>query len=332
MLKPRSELSKRVIISHVISDHTICMTAIARASLVSEYLAARSNPGTGIHALSATHPEPSQPAPSPYAGRFGQAGANTAGIAPAGMDVRRITFGDSRTWLGRRKLRQHRRSDHDHRSNSGRRSTLRCAHEGHSVGTPSRREQPCRSGLLSTRPQRLIVADQRPQLSLPRNTKVHCTIDQLRRRDHLRCRTTSISPGYVHTGLIDNAVDDPTVRAQTVQDMADLGIDPTAVARAIAFAIDQPDDVEIGDLPFDLPGRGDDDPQSGQRIVIPHGRTIRSALCRNRAFPCRIHAETRPPWNSLLMASTAWSGLPSLGVTSKVTVPSHPLLVMTLFR
>jgi NADP-dependent 3-hydroxy acid dehydrogenase YdfG len=30
--------------------------------------------------------------------------------------------------------------------------------------------------------------------------------------------------------------------------MADLGIDPTAVARAIAFVIDQPDDVEIGDL------------------------------------------------------------------------------------
>ncbi len=30
--------------------------------------------------------------------------------------------------------------------------------------------------------------------------------------------------------------------------MAELGIDPAAVARAIAFAIDQPEDVEIGDL------------------------------------------------------------------------------------
>ena len=61
-------------------------------------------------------------------------------------------------------------------------------------------------------------------------------------------RTTSISPGYVRTELIDNAVDDPAVRAQARQNMADLGIDPVAVARAIAFVIDQPDDVEIGDL------------------------------------------------------------------------------------
>ncbi|MEU6745709.1 SDR family oxidoreductase [Spirillospora sp. NPDC046719] len=61
-------------------------------------------------------------------------------------------------------------------------------------------------------------------------------------------RTTSISPGYVRTELIDNAVDDPAVREQARRNMADLGIDPMAVARAIAFAIDQPDDVEIGDL------------------------------------------------------------------------------------
>jgi NADP-dependent 3-hydroxy acid dehydrogenase YdfG len=61
-------------------------------------------------------------------------------------------------------------------------------------------------------------------------------------------RTTSISPGYVRTELIDHAVDDPAVREQARQNMAGLGIDPVAVARAIAFAIDQPDDVEIGDL------------------------------------------------------------------------------------
>lgn len=61
-------------------------------------------------------------------------------------------------------------------------------------------------------------------------------------------RTTSISPGYVRTELIDNAVDDPATREQFRQNMADLGIDPAAVARAIAFAIDQPDNIEIGDL------------------------------------------------------------------------------------
>lgn len=61
-------------------------------------------------------------------------------------------------------------------------------------------------------------------------------------------RTTSISPGYVRTELIDNAVDDPAIRERARQNMAALGIDPAAVARAIAFVIDQPDDVEIGDL------------------------------------------------------------------------------------
>ncbi|MEU8122480.1 SDR family oxidoreductase [Spirillospora sp. NPDC049024] len=61
-------------------------------------------------------------------------------------------------------------------------------------------------------------------------------------------RTTSISPGYVRTEFVDNAVDDPALREQARRNMADLGIDPVAVARAIAFVIDQPEDVEIGDL------------------------------------------------------------------------------------
>ena len=61
-------------------------------------------------------------------------------------------------------------------------------------------------------------------------------------------RTTSISPGYVRTEFIDSALDDPRLRERVKQTMAEFGIDPTAVARAIAFAIDQPDDVEIGDL------------------------------------------------------------------------------------
>jgi NADP-dependent 3-hydroxy acid dehydrogenase YdfG len=60
-------------------------------------------------------------------------------------------------------------------------------------------------------------------------------------------RTTSISPGYVHTELVDH-VDDPEQREAMKQAMATLGIGPDAVARAIAFAIEQPDDVEIGDI------------------------------------------------------------------------------------
>lgn len=60
-------------------------------------------------------------------------------------------------------------------------------------------------------------------------------------------RTTSISPGYVRTELADSA-DAPDVRARVRSTMDAMGIDPDAVARAIAFAIEQPPEVEIGEI------------------------------------------------------------------------------------
>ncbi|BCJ37137.1 oxidoreductase [Actinocatenispora thailandica] len=60
-------------------------------------------------------------------------------------------------------------------------------------------------------------------------------------------RTTAVSPGYVRTELVDD-IEDPEQRAQVQHAMATLGIGPDAVARAVAFAIEQPDDVEIGDI------------------------------------------------------------------------------------
>ncbi|WP_035287043.1 SDR family oxidoreductase [Actinokineospora spheciospongiae] len=60
-------------------------------------------------------------------------------------------------------------------------------------------------------------------------------------------RTTSISPGFVKTGLADH-INDPTTREQIRQRMRTLGLEPDAVARAVAFAVEQPDDVEIGDI------------------------------------------------------------------------------------
>jgi NADP-dependent 3-hydroxy acid dehydrogenase YdfG len=60
-------------------------------------------------------------------------------------------------------------------------------------------------------------------------------------------RTTAVSPGFVRTELVDQ-VADPSLRAGMQDRMAELGLDPAAVARAIAFAVEQPDDVEIGEL------------------------------------------------------------------------------------
>ncbi|HXA87696.1 MAG TPA: SDR family oxidoreductase [Mycobacterium sp.] len=60
-------------------------------------------------------------------------------------------------------------------------------------------------------------------------------------------RTTSISPGFVDTQL-DSSIDDLTVREEIRRTMNDFGLPPAAVARAIVFAIEQPHDVEIGDI------------------------------------------------------------------------------------
>lgn len=60
-------------------------------------------------------------------------------------------------------------------------------------------------------------------------------------------RTTSISPGFVRTEL-DSSIENAAVRAQIRHTMDEFGIPPEAIARAIAFAIEQPHDVEIGDI------------------------------------------------------------------------------------
>lgn len=60
-------------------------------------------------------------------------------------------------------------------------------------------------------------------------------------------RTTSISPGFVNTEL-DSSITDETLRAEIRSNMDSFGLDPDAVARAIAFVIEQPHDVEFGDL------------------------------------------------------------------------------------
>jgi NADP-dependent 3-hydroxy acid dehydrogenase YdfG len=60
-------------------------------------------------------------------------------------------------------------------------------------------------------------------------------------------RTTSISPGFVRTEL-DASIDDPALRDHIRRSMDEFGLPPDAVARAVAFAMEQPHDVEIGDI------------------------------------------------------------------------------------
>lgn len=60
-------------------------------------------------------------------------------------------------------------------------------------------------------------------------------------------RVTSVSPGFVHTDFADSMTN-PDVRAATLARRDQLAIPPEAIARAIAFAIEQPADVDVGDI------------------------------------------------------------------------------------
>ncbi|MDO9454849.1 SDR family oxidoreductase [Nocardioides sp.] len=71
--------------------------------------------------------------------------------------------------------------------------------------------------------------------------------EALRQESEGGYRVTVVSPGMTRTSLA-SSMDDPAVRVQTQRAMDELGIDPSAIARAIAFAIEQPDGVDVGDV------------------------------------------------------------------------------------
>jgi NADP-dependent 3-hydroxy acid dehydrogenase YdfG len=60
-------------------------------------------------------------------------------------------------------------------------------------------------------------------------------------------RFTIISSGFVQTNLADS-ITDPTTKAQIAGTMEKIAIPPDAIARATAFAIEQPADVDVGGI------------------------------------------------------------------------------------
>jgi NADP-dependent 3-hydroxy acid dehydrogenase YdfG len=71
--------------------------------------------------------------------------------------------------------------------------------------------------------------------------------EALRQEAGPHLRVTVISPGMVRTDFTDS-ITDPDVRAKLGGVVAELAIGPDAIARAIAFAIEQPADVDVGDI------------------------------------------------------------------------------------
>ena len=62
-----------------------------------------------------------------------------------------------------------------------------------------------------------------------------------------KLRVTVISPGFTRTNFADSMTD-PEAQARARASMETMAMSPDAVARAIAFAIEQPADVDVGEI------------------------------------------------------------------------------------
>ncbi len=76
---------------------------------------------------------------------------------------------------------------------------------------------------------------------------VRTVTEALRQEAGPHLRVTEISPGFVATGLASSIADE-AARDATQTRMNEMAIGPDAIARAIAFAIDQPAEVDVGSI------------------------------------------------------------------------------------
>jgi len=76
---------------------------------------------------------------------------------------------------------------------------------------------------------------------------VRTITETLRQEAGDKLRVTGISPGFVQTNLADSMTN-PGVKAQIAERMEKMAIPPAAVARAIAFAIEQPAEVDVNEI------------------------------------------------------------------------------------
>ncbi len=89
----------------------------------------------------------------------------------------------------------------------------------------------------------------RPTMSVYSGTKfaVRAISEGLRQEAGENLRVTLITPGFVNTSLTDSMTN-PEVKAQIIHAMDRIGISPDAIARAVAFAMEQPADVDVNEI------------------------------------------------------------------------------------
>ncbi|MEU7856787.1 SDR family oxidoreductase [Nonomuraea sp. NPDC049141] len=97
--------------------------------------------------------------------------------------------------------------------------------------------------ILSTSGLRIV-----PLQSVYAGTKnaVRAVSEGLRQEAGDSLRVTVVSPGVIKTDFAERM--SPEVKAQILDTMSTIAISPDAVARAVAFAIEQPDGVDVGDI------------------------------------------------------------------------------------
>src|ERR1700683_3804493 len=76
---------------------------------------------------------------------------------------------------------------------------------------------------------------------------VRAISEGLRQEAGDKLRVTIVSPGFVQTKLADS-MRNPVVKAQISDTMANIAIPPDAIARAIAFTIEQPANVDVNEI------------------------------------------------------------------------------------
>jgi NADP-dependent 3-hydroxy acid dehydrogenase YdfG len=88
-----------------------------------------------------------------------------------------------------------------------------------------------------------------PTMAVYAGTKfaVRAISEGLRQEAGDKLRVTIVSPGIVHTNFADSMTN-PEVKAQILATRDKLAISPEAIARSIAFAIEQPADVDVGEI------------------------------------------------------------------------------------
>jgi NADP-dependent 3-hydroxy acid dehydrogenase YdfG len=88
-----------------------------------------------------------------------------------------------------------------------------------------------------------------PNMAVYAATKiaVRAISEGLRQEAGDKLRVTVISPGFTRTNFAESMTN-PEVKAQIVASMDKFAMSPDAIARAIAFAIEQPADVDVGEI------------------------------------------------------------------------------------